>query len=251
MTNILVAIPSKNRIEALMKNTLAWVRLLGLDYKVFVEPQDYEKYIEYVGSRNIVTLPENNRGLGYSKQCIKKYALENGHGLVFKVDDDIKGFTNYRKGSKTPEETALVVRNFLFKFEDKVWWKYPEVKAIAFPYSFHMFDEYEFKPVKKVQSCYIVRTEWLTDDNRQFSTFEDFSVGLNIVAHGGVVMKYGMSGQMLGIQVGQGKGGCQDFDRMKQAEVEAGLLREIYPPLVFKKVNKPWGIEPDMRSIKL
>ena len=46
-------------------------------------------------------------------------------------------------------------------------------------------------------------------------------------------------------------GGMFDFDRSKLVTQEAELLRKIYPPLIFRKVDKPWKIEPDMKSIKL
>lgn len=246
----LIAVPSKNRVETLRKNALAWVPLVGIDYIVFVEPQDFGNYLEVVDSHHLLCLEKNDMGLGYVKNFIKQYATENGYELIFKVDDDTKGFTDYRISAKSPEESAKNVKKFLALFEEQVW-HHQEIKAVAFPYSFHMFDEFDFKPTKKVQSTYMVRTEWLCVQGKEFSVFEDFAVGLNIVVNNGFVMKYGKSGQMVGVPVGEGTGGLQDFDRTALVEKEAAMLREIYPPLRFNKVNKPWGIEPDMRSVKM
>lgn len=248
---ILFAVPSKNRVEIFEKYALPWLKCLEGSVTVFVEPQDYEKYDKFFeGNIEVVDIKENDKGLWFVKEFIQKFAAANGYDLVFKIDDDTKGFTDYRISAKTPEETAKNVKKFLALFEEQVW-HHKEIKAIAFPYSFHMFDDFDFKPVKKVQSTYLVRTEFLTVEGKNFSVFEDFAVGLNIVVNNGFVMKYGRSGQMVGVPVGGGTGGHQDFDRRKLAEVEAGLLREIYPPLLFCKVNKSWGIEPDMRSIKM
>ena len=58
-------------------------------------------------------------------------------------------------------------------------------------------------------------------------------------------------GQDNGVAVGEGTGGLQDFDRSQLAEIEAEQLRKMYPPLTFRKVDKPWKIEPDVKSIKL
>ena len=39
--------------------------------------------------------------------------------------------------------------------------------------------------------------------------------------------------------------------KLKEIIQKYELLRKIYPPLVFRKVNKPWEIEPDLRSVKI
>lgn len=248
---ILLAIPSKNRADILQKFALRWASLVQcVDVVVFLEPQDINKYRLITDFKfNIQTLPENNRGLGFAKDCIQGYARGNGYDLVFKVDDDTAGFSNYRSKSKTPEESAAIVNSFLSKFIAQ-FEKYPNLKAISFPYDFQMFSKFEFEPAKKCQSSYLVRTEYLCSPY-EFSVFEDFAIGLNILVKGGKLLKYGMSGQQVGVPVGKGKGGLQDFDRAELAKKDADMLRKLYPPISFKKVNKPWGIEPDMRSIKL
>lgn len=244
---ILFAIPSKNRVEILKKYTYQWLRLMDFDWKIFVEPQDMEKYAEF---DNLISLPENNQGLGYAKKFIKQYATENGYDLIFKIDDDIKCFTDFRKRT-TPEHTAILLEDFI---EDEVMFEFSKheiLGAIAFPYSFHMFEKSQWKPAKKLQTCYITRTEFFTNDKYDFTVFEDFAVGLDILVHGSKIMKYGLIGQELGVEVGKGTGGLQDFSRKILAEKDAEQLRKMYPPINFKKVDKPWEIEPDMRSIKL
>lgn len=244
---ILFAVPSKNRAEILKKYTYQWLSLIHFDWKIFVEPQDMNKYSEF---DNVISLPENNKGLGYSKKFIKEYAIQNGYDLIFKIDDDIKCFTDFRKRT-SPEETAKLLEWFI---ENKVFenfYRHPILGAIAFPYSFHMFKNDTWKPAKKLQTAYICRTEFLTNDKYDFTVFEDFAVALDILVKGKKVMKYGLIGIELGVQVGGGTGGLQDFSRKELAEKDAENLRKMYPPLALKKVEKPWGIEPDIRSIKL
>lgn len=244
---ILLAVPSKNRVGVLLKNTYKWLCLMPYDFAIFVEPQDLNKYSEI---DFVVPLRENNKGLGYAKKSIQEYAQKNGYDLVFKIDDDIQCFTDFRT-SLTPEKTAEHL--FLF-IRDKViplFEKHEILGAVTFPYSFEMYDKKEFAPTKRVQTSFIVRADFLASPYEEISVFEDFSVGLQILTSGFKILKYGMIGIKMGIMVGAGTGGHQSFDRKKQAEKEVLLLRKIYPALKFRKVNKPWEIEPDISSVKL
>lgn len=246
---LLVAIPSKNRTETLMKYTWSWAKDLNQDVKIFVEPQDFPLYVEAgFPADDMIELDKNDQGLGYAKRFIQEYAFKNGYDVIFKLDDDTRGFTDFRKKIPTeqvPELVDKVLSEVMNVFEEN-----ENLGAVAFPYSFHLFDEKKWEKVKKVQSSYLVRTGLLCPPH-QFSVFEDFAVGLNCLVSNFKVMKYGLIGQDVGVKVGAGTGGLQDFDRSALAEKEAELLRTMYPPLMFKKVDKPWKIEPDMRSIKL
>ena len=55
----------------------------------------------------------------------------------------------------------------------------------------------------------------------------------------------------MGVKVVGGTGGHQSFDRKEQALSEVEELRKIYPPLAFRAVDKSWGIEPDLSSVKI
>ena len=245
---ILFAIPSKNRVEILKKFTYAWLQNLPFDWAVFVEPQDFKAY-EDAGIKNLVCIDDNNKGLCYAKSQIKKYAIKNKYDLIFKVDDDTKAFTDYRNKTDA-EKTVKVLEKFIpqaiLKFK-----KHDRLGAIAFPYSFHLFDKVEWKPVKKLQSCYLIRAEHLVNEKYMFEVFEDFGTGLDLLVKGFKIFKHCLIGIEQGVAVGEGTGGLQDFDRAEIALRSADTLRRLYPPLNFKAVDKIWRIEPDIRSIKL
>jgi TET-associated glycosyltransferase-like protein len=245
---ILLAVPSKARADVLAKYTYPWASLLPFELKIFVEPQDKDKYYPKFPGNNVVVLLDSNKGLGYAKSCIKKYAETYGYDLIFKLDDDIQCFTDFRKRLK-PEQCAefltKLIPQFIESFE-----KHPSLSAISFPYNFEMYDKFKFLKTKRIQTAYIVRTEFFSVDP-EISVFEDFAVGLNILAQGGKIMKYGMTGIECGVKVGGGEGGHQSFDRAQKALEEQVLLRKIYPPLGFRKVDKPWKYEPDIASVKL
>lgn len=244
---LLIAIPSKNRVDILKANTLQWVKDVGVDWVVFVEPQDIGTYASVLGE-NFFVLNANDKGLGYCKQAIKDYALANGYTHIFKLDDDIKGFTNYRtklKGAEIPQYIAECLPILMDAFR-----VYPQVKAIAFPYSFEMYERKRWEVVKRVQTAYIVETESMLVDPA-ISVFEDFATGLDIISKGGLVLKFGLMGIDMGVKVGGGSGGHQSFDRAERARAEIEPMRKIYPPLKFRKVDKPWQIEPDLTSISI
>lgn len=240
---LLIAIPSKNRLEVLKKNALNWVGEVGYDFKIFVEPQDSQ----YDCLKNVVYLKENNRGLGYSKSQIKEYAIANGYTHIFKVDDDVRGFTKFRQILKEDEMLEWIKKVIISSanaFADQ------RVGAIGFPYRFEMYEKEGWTVTKRLQTAYIVPTEFFHADEK-VSVFEDFAQGLTVLTKGRLILKYGMAGIDMGVGVGKGSGGHQSFDRKRQALSELDILRTIYPPLNFRKVDKPWGIEPDLSSVHL
>lgn len=255
---ILIAIPSKNRVETLAKCALPWVVMLDevadlsdeIVWKVFVEPQDIEKYNTIIAMDKLVNIQDNNRGLGYAKNFIKNYAIENGYDLILKLDDDVKGFTKMRAGFKTPTEAS---ENFAFLCNKivPIFQDYANLGAVAFPYNNELYElGSTFEKTKRLQTTYFIRPELFAVDPA-INVFEDFATGLNVLVKNKVLLKYKWAGQVLGVKVGGGTGGHQAYDRKEQAYKEIELLRKIYPPLKFRKVDKPWEVEPDIKSIKL
>ncbi len=248
---LLIAIPSKNRIATLLKYTYSWVKYTQAgELKIFVEPQDYDEYVQYIPADNLIVIPENNKGLGYVKEQILFYAKQTGSEYIFKLDDDIRCFMDFRHSFKDSKEKITffdrMVKELVSVLEDN-----DKLKCICFPYSFELYEKKKWEKTKRVATAYLIKTFSMHAD-RRISVFEDFAAGLHIWANNGSVLKYGLTGIDLGVDVGKGTGGHQSYDRKPQAYKEIDALREIYPPLKFKKVTgKSWDIEPDLRSVKL
>ena len=239
---LLIAVPSKGRPEQIQKYTLSWLKFSKYPYKIFVEPQELSLYGE-----NTISIEQSDQGLGYAKEFIHKYAVENGYDVIFKVDDDVMGWCGAsRGGSKRGVEGAVLfdetIDDCLEEFE-----KHESIKAIGFPYRFQMFETSKWTGVnQRLQSCYIVRTDSLYPD-RRISVFEDFHTFISIRVNGGNTLRYGWAGQDIQ-DVGSNNGGHQLFDRRERALQEAKLLRQVLPSLQFRKVDRAWGFEPDMRN---
>ena len=93
-------IPSKGRPEVVtaetFKNSPA---LLEQEYVVFVEPQEVELYRK-AGHKNIVDIGATDKGIGYVRNFMVNYAVENNIPWFWMCDDDIKEFTQ-QIGKKT------------------------------------------------------------------------------------------------------------------------------------------------------
>lgn len=82
-------IPSKNRADSKLFNLLAKD---NINFKIVIEPQDENNYRNKGWDKNLLLLPENNRGLVYSRNFILNYARKNNIEWLWMCDDDVKGF---------------------------------------------------------------------------------------------------------------------------------------------------------------
>lgn len=248
---LLIAVPSKGRADKIIKHTMRWLPRTGFDVRVFVEPQEFDKYAERLEHGNydnrvhfppeaLINIGENDKGLSFVKEYIKQYAIDNGYELVFKMDDDVLRFN--ARGKNKPDDEMVMDFAGMVGVCRKTMGEYPDVGAIGFPYRNELFEPKRWASINtRLQTCYIIRTELLQSG---FNTTEDFAQYVYIRSQNKTTLRYGL----LGIDcadVGKNKGGLQLFDRQKQFEEEAEKLREIYPALQFKKVDgKSWLYEP-------
>ena len=244
----LSAIPTKGRVDTITRNTLSWLYKTKYDWKLFIEPQEKTTYLRLYPmlENRLVVLPENNQGLMYALGQIREYAKAHRYDLIFKLDDDVKGWYDAsRKRSKIPViefERAIERSAFLMRTDNTVG-------GVSFPYSHQMFDvDEEWSSKGRFQSCYIVRTSLLYY-NPNVRVFTDFSNYVHIRSLGMHVARYNYIG--MDIQpVAQYAGGLQMLDRSSFYEESIKALRADFPFLRFRPVEgKKWKEEPDMRSI--
>ena len=105
---------------------------LGIDYRIFVEPQDKGAY----NFKNVIVLEQNDQGLGYSTGFAKKYAEEKGYDLVFRIDDDVKGI------GQIENDMDKIIKSFDIS----------KVGAVVFPYDFEWYAKSEKLFSKKKQA---------------------------------------------------------------------------------------------------
>jgi len=112
VSKICCFIPSKNRPHTRTHQLFASVNIPVLHV---VEPQDAAAYAER--GLNIVTLPDNDRGLPFSRNFTLDYATRQGYDVIFMCDDDVEVFgrtvnkKSQRDHSVLTEIVTLVDKN--------------------------------------------------------------------------------------------------------------------------------------------
>jgi glycosyltransferase involved in cell wall biosynthesis len=95
-------IPSKNRPHT---RTHEMFKSVGIPVLHVVEPQDADSYT--ANGHDIVILPENNKGLPYSRNFIIDYATQNDYDLIFMCDDDVQVFGRTIAKKQHPDVLVL------------------------------------------------------------------------------------------------------------------------------------------------
>lgn len=262
---ILIAVPSKNRWREneIQRKTLAWLIYTKYDYRIFVEPQDYNYYNSIIGIKDkVVDIGENDRGIGFAKIKIQQYAEKYGFDYVFKLDDDIIGWrdpANRGLGRSAPKRSKEYRCKVLFEpIIERSLEMFKEmgelVGGVTIPYGNEM-REYDSDKIwigvnKRLQCCYIIRTDlFCSKHSLEFNTFVDFLDFVYLIKSGFKTLTYGQTGiEYDGI--GNRPGGLQDNNRLIRSLHTMSVAKKVYPDLVWKKVNKIWKFEPDFSKTK-
>jgi hypothetical protein len=113
-----VYIPSKDRAQ--LCHTAKLLDDCGItNYKIVVEPQDYESYVNKWGPEKIVQLPDNDQGIAFSRSFIKKYSQSQGEKFHWQVDDDVISFRvrqNNKNVKINPKHCFSIVETINDKF---------------------------------------------------------------------------------------------------------------------------------------
>lgn len=253
---LLALIPSKNRALRLEAMTGAWLFDSGVDYKILVEPQDEEQYKKF---DNLLVLPENDKGLDYSLWHGKKYAEENGYDVIFKIDDDIAGWSpTYDKrdlfGYGTPNERIRTnterFQMIMEEIEEPL--KDARIGGISFPYRFEHWHTKRWQAVNwRFQTCYVVKLECFkpNPETGYFgSMWQDFRDFLVVRSMDKVVLRYGR--YAMDTDVASGEGGFEAMYTGRTQEQYKQVIETFRKefPLLKWRIKKSGKIEPDMGS---
>jgi hypothetical protein len=84
----------------------------GLDFKVLVEPQEYDNYCKSLGEKYILKLPFSNLGVGSypARNYGWEDSIKNGHNRHWMFDDNIYKLRRIVKGKKIPCNAGLAIK---------------------------------------------------------------------------------------------------------------------------------------------
>ena len=224
-----VFIPSKGRPNF---KTGTLLRKAGIQYTVFVEPQD----APYYTGENVVLIEENDRGVGYARQSILEHARENGISWFWMLDDDITGLFVYSDavGKLVREDPKVVLTDALTEASSMDGVVVAGLDFRQFAWS------HKGKTLFNTQVCACVL---LNADEGWFIRYpthlmEDRAICLDAISAGyrtARFTKWAFSTPAMG----QGEGGCQSIeDRGAAMKAAVENLSKKYGPGVVKPVFK-------------
>lgn len=91
--DVKIFIPSKGRPNK--QKTYHILKELGLKPILVIEPQDEDDYSFF--DYEYILLPENDKGISFSRNYIMEYSRKNHFDYIVQIDDDVNSF--YRKNS--------------------------------------------------------------------------------------------------------------------------------------------------------
>lgn len=107
-----IYIPSKGRWESRL--TVKALDKLGIDYKVCVEPSEYDQYSLVISHDKLLRLPEDfsKRGSGSIpvRNWIWDHALSNNTGRHWIIDDNIVNFYRLNRNRRIPVGGSAIFR---------------------------------------------------------------------------------------------------------------------------------------------
>lgn len=110
MTRYPIYIISKGRAK--LQLTVRELTRMGADFKVCVEPQEFDEYAEQIGSERLVRLPFSNLGQGSipARNWVWEDSIASGFARHWILDDNIEGFNRLNKNRKYPVKTDAIFR---------------------------------------------------------------------------------------------------------------------------------------------
>lgn len=104
-----IFILSKGRYET--RYTAKTLDEMKVDYRMVVEPQEYDQYAAHIPKDKLIVLPEEylnkNQGGIPARNFIWETAVREGHKAHWVIDDNIKGFFRWNRNKKLPLKSGI------------------------------------------------------------------------------------------------------------------------------------------------
>jgi len=105
-----IYIISKGRADSRL--TSKSLEKMNVDYKIAVEPQEFDEYAAVIDKKKIIVLPFSNHGLGSypARNYCWQHAIESGASFHWIMDDNIDGFCRLHQNKKIPVRSGAIFR---------------------------------------------------------------------------------------------------------------------------------------------
>lgn len=230
-------IPTKGRPST---KTYKLFQEVGIEVYHFIEPQEIDIY----NVPNKISIKENNKGIGYVRNFMLKFARKNNCDWVLICDDDIDHFGKYYKGN--------------IKLDASIWL---EIKKKAEKLPFEIVginyrqlawtEKHEYSINKKfVEVCILVNINKIKWNYRsEFNLKEDRDFALQTIKYGNGILKFNKYFYNCP-DVGTNRGGLQDEYKLKRDEESARkMCKEWHPFILLKKKSGRIDIKTDIKGL--
>lgn len=235
-----IYIPSKGRATT-NKSTMT---LIGLNYKLVVEPQDYETYCKVYPKDVIIQMDKNDQGLAYVRNFIKEYSRGIGETKHWQIDDDIEGFKirkhNINKNEKVSSLVCLSIAEMTSDMFSNVAITgiNPDVFAFARTVSIQ----------KNKLTCQCVLVDNNIDASWEYDGAEDWHYTLSVLERGYCTLAFHHL-MTYSPAPGKNSGGCKDIhyaDHILKPLLQNFVHRWPGKFLIKEEENSPkrWRLKP-------
>jgi hypothetical protein len=256
-SKVLIAIPSKARYDRILKYTAGWLLNSPFAWKVFVEPHELALYRRVIPAKNLVVIPESNKGMHFVMNCIGKYAAsvrpcssepvredKAKFDYILKIDDDCRGFAVFPDLGSPAENLASVLAEIIPDFDDDA-----TLGGVRFIQKrFWLYRKRETKKYSHINrplwGISLYRTEAWPVLPAKVNHFDDTIHSLIMWDAGWTTRTYCKAG--VDVLQNAGKGGHYSYDRRAMATESIQYVIDHMFPLCKFKENSNAGIGVDI-----
>ena len=175
-----VYIISKGRADT--RKTSKALEIMRVNYRIAVEPQEYEQYAAVIDPKKILVLPFSNHGLGSypARNWCWEHAISEGHNFHWVLDDNIHAFARLYKNKRIPCRSGAIFRA-AEDFADR----YENVAQAGFQYRFFAEERTDmpaFRLNTRIFSCILIRNDLKHRWKLKYN--EDVALSLDVLKDG-------------------------------------------------------------------
>lgn len=233
-----IYIPSRHRAD--LTTTVALLDESGLMFNLVVEPHDAAAYAERYGTGRVLTLPNDERGVGYAREWIRTHAEKRGATYHWQLDDNVTKFYVRPRGSSRPEQTtvraALAYAETLVSLMENVGGLTFPMHAFAFT---HVTGPTSVIANIPLQCVALYRSAGDTSARFRSGTGEDWDYALQLLSEGWSTVQ-ATRVSVLKVRKGSVPGGCWDSDYANGNRVlQLQQLQRDWPQAAFRILDGP------------
>ncbi len=181
-----IYISSKGRWKK--RQTSKALEMMGVPYKIVIEPQEYQNYSEYIDKNKILVLPFSNLGQGSipARNWVWEHSIKEGHERHWILDDNMDSFYRLNRNMK-----LIVTNGAIFKAAEDFVDRYHNIAIAGFQYNSFIFKDAVVPPYRlntRIYSCILIKNN--IDYRWRGKYNEDTDLSLRVLKDGWVTMLF-------------------------------------------------------------